>query len=171
MYSAELTGGIWIDSDSGGDFDSSEIGVGRVGVSLARPGGDPVLTASGDPMVSVTDDDGSFTFTGLREGEYQYVIEAAAFRASGPLALVEIANFDEIGSFEADGSFVSDPIDVVAAPNAASEAPWLPIAVSTAPTLLALTGVESLRLALAGLVLLGAGGLLVMVGRGKSEES
>ncbi len=85
---------VWFDVDNNGAFDAGEPGIEGVEVTLTYAGPDGVIGNSDDiTLVSTTDVDGAYLFTGLPEGDY--VVAATAGVPAG------MANtFDEDGDLD-----------------------------------------------------------------------
>ncbi len=61
---------VWSDANRNGLQDEGESGVPGVTVNLLDAQGQPVLDLEGNPMTTVTDDEGYYLFTGVIPGEY-----------------------------------------------------------------------------------------------------
>jgi len=61
---------VWYDSNNNGIQDDGEEGIEGVSVSLLDARGNPVLDGNGDPIRTTTDENGTYYFGDLREGNY-----------------------------------------------------------------------------------------------------
>jgi len=61
---------VWDDADRNGLQDEGEAGVPGVAVNLLDAQGQPVLDPEGNPVTTVTDDEGNYLFTGVIPGGY-----------------------------------------------------------------------------------------------------
>ena len=77
LEEAELSGFVWHDADNDGVKDPSELGIGGVTVTLNGTDDQGVIT----PVSVTSNPDGSFTFDGLRPGEYTITETQPAFTA------------------------------------------------------------------------------------------
>ena len=66
LEEAELAGFVWHDADNDGVKDGSEIGIGGVDITLSGTDDTGAIT----PVTITTNADGSYSFEGLRPGEY-----------------------------------------------------------------------------------------------------
>jgi hypothetical protein len=67
---ASLGDFVWIDSDADGIQDDGEPGLAGVTVNLLDGSGNPVLDGNNNPITTVTDVNGFYSFTGLIPGTY-----------------------------------------------------------------------------------------------------
>ncbi len=82
---------VWLDNGAGGGgpnngiLDGAEAGIENVLVHLLDSVGNPVLGADGQPLTTLTDDQGYYIFTNLLPGLYTVWLDASNFGTAGPL--------------------------------------------------------------------------------------
>lgn len=77
LEEAELSGFVWHDANNDGIKDGSEVGIGGVEVTLTGVDDQATIT----PVTVTTQPDGSYTFAGLRPGEYTITQTQPSFSA------------------------------------------------------------------------------------------
>lgn len=111
---------VWLDDGAGGGvannglMDGNEQGIANVVVRLLTGAGQPVTDATGQPMVTTTDEQGYYFFNDLLPGAYVVLIDASNFAPGG--ALQDLNNSDPTettpdndGDLNDNGLNVSNP--------------------------------------------------------------
>ncbi|MCB8925923.1 MAG: DUF11 domain-containing protein [Ardenticatenaceae bacterium] len=76
---------IWHDANENSILDSGETGFAGVVVYLLDANGNPVLGPTGQPLRTVTNNNGQYQFTNLYPGEYRVLVGAENFQPGGVL--------------------------------------------------------------------------------------
>ncbi|WP_061963885.1 SdrD B-like domain-containing protein [Demequina aurantiaca] len=107
FYNLEVGGLLGLDADNSGVLDQDEpirfAGVGvqliyghsNYGSDVNDNAGTPVLGRDGQPLVSVTDENGNYSFHGLPEGDYFVQIPEAYFKVGAAMQYVASSTYPE----------------------------------------------------------------------------
>ncbi len=130
VYQVSIGDEVWFDLDNDGIRDADELPAAGVTLELLDEDGNPVLGPDGQPMTTVSDANGNYTFDGLPEGTYVIRIPASNFADGAPLAGVvtstgnnvdgsapdpdDDVNADDNGNFIPEGGALAEPITITA---------------------------------------------------------
>ncbi len=161
-----ISGTVWSDTNNDGKLDPNEPVYAGVVVTLLDANGDPVLDDDGNPITTVTDANGDYSFD-VPPGDYR-------LRFTPPAGTrLTIAGGDN----DADGSFTTGVISVAAGqevPNIDAgfvNVPTVAVTNNDRPTApLAFSGSTTANTVLPALLLLLIGGLLVSISRRRRQS-
>ncbi|MCS4277652.1 putative repeat protein (TIGR01451 family) [Mycetocola sp. BIGb0189] len=80
VIDTSIRGTIWHDLDGNGSF-GDEPGLGGVSVALLHEDKSPVLAEDGTPVTVATDEDGSYYFGSIAEGNYRVAVDTSTLSA------------------------------------------------------------------------------------------
>ena len=90
----ELGDRVWRDDNGNGLQDDGESGLGGVTVNLLDAEGNPVAGESGDPVTTTTNENGTYTFAGLKIQQYIVEFEAPEGASFAPAGVGEDRGID-----------------------------------------------------------------------------